>query len=372
MLTVSSGKLLNLLRLADAAGRFKMLAVDQRDSMRAALGKATGREPNDITYEEMATTKELITKTLSPYSTATLVDPIYGLPRAVKVIPRDVSILVASEETGYERAGPGGRERQTRLIDGWTVAKAKRAGTNAVKLLLHYNPDASRDTLVPQQELVRTVGGECLHEDIPFLLELVTYPIEEPSADTPEFAKKRLRHTIESAREFSKGEYFVDLLKLQFPGDLKYVRQFHLGAFDGKDRPAIYDLEEVRAACRELDATAQQPWVILSGGVDIKEFLVNLDLALEAGASGFLCGRAIWKAVVPKYPDLGAMRALLASEAAYNFVRANATAECARPWFAHPCFGGWDHVQMRDGHEHWYKHYGKADSDSPVKNRTPP
>lgn len=370
MLTLTSGKLVNLLRLADAAGRFKMLAVDQRDSMRAALGKATGREPNDITYDDMATTKELVTKMLSPYSTGTLVDPVYGLPRAVKVIPRHVGILVASEETGYERAGAGGRERKARLIDGWSVAKTKRAGANAVKLLIHYNPDASGDVLAHQHRVVRTVGAECLREDIPFLLELVTYPIEEPSGDTPEFAKKRPRHTIESAREFSKGEYLVDLLKLEFPGDLTYSGQFHLGVFDGKDRPAIYDADEVRAFCRELDATAQRPWVILSGGVPIKQFLVNLELAVEAGASGFLCGRAIWKAVVPTYPDLRAMRARLTSEAADNFGRANATAERARPWFAHPCVGGWDHVQLRDGHEQWYKQYGEAYLGSAVEHRT--
>src|SRR2546427_652799 len=82
MAVLSSGKLTNLLRLADASGRFKMLAIDQRDSLRNALGNATRREPKDVTYEDMATTKALITEVLAPYATATLVDPIYGWPRA--------------------------------------------------------------------------------------------------------------------------------------------------------------------------------------------------------------------------------------------------------------------------------------------------
>lgn len=359
MALLSSGKLANLLRLADAGGRFKMLAIDQRDSLRNALGKAAGREPADIAYEDMAATKALITEVLAPYSTATLVDPVYGLPQAMKLIPGDVAILAAAEETGHERTGTSHRERKSRLVDGWSVAKAKRAGINAVKLLVYYNPDASGEVLTHQQHLAQRVGEECAKEDLPFLLELVTYPIEEPSADTPEFARKRPRHTIESGREFSKGHYHVDILKLEFPGDLKYSREFRSGVFDGREREAVYALEEIHRFCREVDAAVQRPWVILSGGVDIKEFLVNLELAVDAGASGFLCGRAIWKDAVPRYPDLDAMRAYLTSEGVYNFVRANASAERARPWYMHPVFAGWDAVRIADEGGQWYRRYGE-------------
>src|SRR3972149_6690101 len=259
MTALSSGKLVNLVRLADAAGRFKMLAIDQRDSLRKALGNATGRAADQVTYDDMAATKTLITEVLSPYATATLVDPVYGLPRAVNVIPGDVGLLAATEETGYDRGGPAGKERKSRLIDGWSVAKAKRAGANAVKLLIYYNPEASSEVRAHQQQLVRRVGEDCVREDIPFLLELVTYPLAEPSADTP---------------------------KLEFPGDLKYAREFCAGAFDGKERPAVYDVAQVKGFCRELNEVSRRPWVILSGGVDIKEFLANLELALDAGASG--------------------------------------------------------------------------------------
>jgi len=356
MTGIPSGKLLNLLRLADRAGRFKMLAIDQRDSLRASLAKATTREPKQVTYEEMATAKGVITEVLSPHSTATLVDPIYGWPQAVKLIPADVGILVANEDS-YEPAGSGGKQRKARSIDGWSVAKAKRSGANAVKLLVYYTPEASAEVVAHQQRFARTVGEECVREDIPFLLELVTYPIAEASADTPEFARKRPVHTLASAREFSKDSYHVDILKLEFPGDLKYTRQFCQGAFDGKDRPAVYDVEQVQTFCQELNTTAQRPWVILSGGVAIKEFLVTLELAVAAGASGFLCGRAIWKDVIPKYPNVDTMRAFLADEGAYNFARANAAAQRARPWFTHPHYGDWEDVQLTGAGERWYQDY---------------
>jgi tagatose 1,6-diphosphate aldolase len=361
MTTMSMGKLVNLRRLADGAGRFKMLAIDQRDSLRKALGQALGRESAQVTYEDMAATKTLITDVLAPCSTATLVDPVYGLPRAVRVIPGTVGVLVATEETGYEKTGPGGRERKSRLVEGWSVAKAKRAGANAVKLLIYYNPEASAEVLAHQQGVVRQVGEACRREDIPFLLELVTYPIAEPAADTPEFARRRPEHTVESAREFSRDDYQVDILKLEFPGDLKYAREFCAGAFDGKERPAVYDLDQVRQFCRRLDQASRRPWVILSGGVDIKEFLANLELAVEAGASGFLCGRAIWKDVVPRYPDLEGMRAFLRTEGTYNFLRANATAERARPWFDHPSIGGWERVRIPEKDESWYRQYAETE-----------
>jgi tagatose 1,6-diphosphate aldolase len=144
---------------------------------------------------------------------------------------------------------------------------------------------------------------------------------------------------------------------LEFPGDLKYSRQFCHGAFDGTDRPAVYDVEQVQAFCRELNEAAQRRWVILSGGVAITEFLANLELAAEAGASGFLCGRAIWKDVVPKYPNLDAMRTFLSAEGVYNFSRANVIAQRARPWFAHPRFGEWANVQLVQAGERWYQQY---------------
>jgi len=62
---------------------------------------------------------------------------------------------------------------------------------------------------------------------------------------------------------------------------------------------------------------------------------------------------------VPRYPDLGAMRAYLTSAAAYNFVRANAVVERARPWFAHPSFVGWDEVRLADEGEQWYRRFGE-------------
>ena len=330
---VSEGKWRRLRSLADAEGRFKMMAIDQRGSLSDAIAKTTNRSADQVAGEELAKAKEVITRVLAPYATAVLTDPIYGYPHSCQSIPRGVGLLLAHEETGYERSGTTGKERKTSLIEGWSVEKAQRAGADAVKLLLYYHPDASEEVRRHQQDVVLRLGGECEQASMPFLLELVAYALEEGSTNTDEYARRKPDLVVRSAREFSAPKYKVDVLKLEFPADLKRTREFCGGAFDSQERQAVYQLSEVREFCRQLDVAASMAWVILSAGVGIDEFLVQVELATEAGASGFLCGRAIWKDAVPLYPDVARMEEWLRAEGAYNFARANAYAHRARSWF---------------------------------------
>ncbi len=327
------GKWSRLRSLADDGGRFKIMAVDQRGSLAAAIAKASNRQPQEVSGNELARVKELITRVLAPYATAVLTDPIYGYPHSFQSIPQGVGLLLAYEESGYEKCGPSGLERRTKLIDGWSVQKAQLAAADAVKLLLYYHPDSSSEVRRYQQQLVRRVGEECRAANLPFLLELVSYDLSGSGTDTEDFARQKPGLVIRSAREFSDPAYGVDVLKLEFPADLKRTREFSGGAFDGQTRPAVYALSDVREACARLNEAARLPWVILSAGVGIEEFLIQVELAAEAGASGFLCGRAIWKDAIRFYPDLPAMENWLRTEGAYNFLRANAYAYRARPWF---------------------------------------
>ncbi len=354
---ISAGKWQRLRSLTDEQGRFKMMAIDQRGSLRKALAKVTNKDPKDVAYDEMAQVKALITRHLAPYATAVLTDPEYGYPYSIQHLPPRVGLLLAYEETGYEKAGPTGKERKSKLLESWSVEKAQKAGADAVKLLMYYHPDASDEVKRHQQRIIREVGEECARFDMPFLLELVAYAIEEAGTDTPEYARRKPDLVIRSAAEFSKPEYRVDILKLEFPADLKYTKEFSKGAFDGKERPAVYSLAEVRGFCRQLDEAAGAPWVILSAGVDIEEFLIQVQLATEAGASGFLCGRAIWKDAVSLYPDTAKMEEWLCSQGAYNFVRANAYAERARPWFCHRKFGGPENIELAGRSPNWYVEY---------------
>ena len=78
----SNGKWSRLRSLADREGRFKIMAVDQRGSLSNAIAKATNRIPQEVSGEELARAKEVITRVLAPYATAVLTDPTYGYPHS--------------------------------------------------------------------------------------------------------------------------------------------------------------------------------------------------------------------------------------------------------------------------------------------------
>ena len=80
---------------------------------------------------------------------------------------------------------------------------------------------------------------------------------------------------IDSARQLSR---FCDVYKAEFPGTL------------GHDSD-----KQLRDNLQALNAASERPWVLLSAGVDYPDYYKQVQLALEAGASGVLGGRAFWK-----------------------------------------------------------------------------
>lgn len=361
---MSAGKFRNLRVLSGVDGRFLMMAIDQRGSLKRMLAKSLSVSADAVKFEDLAAVKKSIVKILSPHSTATLTDPVYGYPHCIHYIPRDVGLLLAYEETGYKKEG---QERRSSLIEGWSAEKIKRAGANAVKLLVYYRPDASERTLEHQHALIRQVGDECEQYDLPFVLELVSYPLLEDelpadrnapvTTDSAAFARRKPEIVMKTAQQFSLPEYKADVLKIEFPADLKYTKEYCDGTFDGKKRPALYDLDDVRQFCRKVDEASGLPWVILSAGVQIEEFIEDVRLATEAGASGFLGGRAIWQGCVKFYPDTDAVEQWLSTSGANNFRRLYEASRGATPWFEHKRFGGYPNIELADDGKNWYRNF---------------
>ena len=329
---LTPGKVRRLRRLADADGRFSMLAIDQRGSLSKMIAARTGRAEADVADEEMTAIKRAITETVAPFATAVLTDPLFGYPHTEPVIPASCGVIVAGEVTGYEATNDD--ERLSTLIDGWSVEETARRGADAAKLLLWHHPNASPATHAHQQAIVEEVGAQCAEHEVPFVLEIVTYPVGGIRKGTAEWARTKPALVADGAEVYSDARFGVDLLKLEFPADLKYVEEH-------RDRPfasgeIAYGLDEVRAACEAVDAAAGVPWVILSAGVDPEEFVENVRLVGAAGASGFLCGRAVWKQVVYGFPSEDAMRQRAEAISVPAFERIRAANAGARPWTAHP------------------------------------
>jgi tagatose 1,6-diphosphate aldolase len=321
------GKLRGLARLADESGHFIMLAVDQRPPLIGAIAKARGIAPEAVTFADMVRAKRLLVQALAGEASAVLLDPNFGIPAALDVLPAKRGLIVTLEEHRFQET-PGGRK--SRSIDNWTVEKIRRLGGDAVKVLAWYRPDASAEVIAHQRAYVRTVGVECRRHDIPYVLELLVYPHPAGGAHPVEYREapdKRAELVIESVREFARPEYGVDLFKLETP-----VPSAALPEPDGG--PASAEAGRAFATIGEICCQAGIPWVLLSGGIALDHFARVLSYAYQAGAQGFLAGRTIWlDPILSSFPDEAAVLAKLESTSLQRLhALAKLTREKARPW----------------------------------------
>jgi tagatose 1,6-diphosphate aldolase len=270
--SLSLGKIRGLQELANESGLFTITALDHRGSLRRALNP---EDPQAVSYTQMLEYKLKLLRALGPHSSAILIDPIFGAAAALShgAIAGKQGFLVSLEATGYDDQDG---DRLTSAAAGWSVDKIKRMGASAVKILLYYNPGSS--TASHQEEFLKQAADDCRRNDIPLLVEPMTYSIPDgPKKGSEEFARLKPEMVIETARRLCPMG--MDVLKAEFPDDPNHEND-----------------ESVMAAnCRELTEAAGIPWVLLSAGVGYDTFQIQTRIACENGASGFLAGRAIWQ-----------------------------------------------------------------------------
>lgn len=269
---ISIGKLRGLQQLADSRGIMIMCAIDHRGTLKRALGE---KNADAVSYQDMVDFKLDLCQAVAPFVSATLLDPEYGAGQAVAAaaLPGSKGLLVSMERSGY---GGSGAARITEVLPGWSVKKAKRMGASAVKLLIYFRPDL-KDIASKQLDLVAKLADQCIEEDIAFLVEPVSYPVEKGEASSKTYAEMKPGLVIETARQITALP--IDVLKAEFPADMKFEQD------EGK----------LLGLCRELNQASRLPWVLLSAGVDFDSFKKQVEVACKAGASGFLAGRALWQ-----------------------------------------------------------------------------
>ena len=323
MTKLSAGKLWGMRRLADAGGRWKMIAIDQRTPLMQPIAKLRGTA--DAPHEDLAAVKVAVTRHLAPHASAMLLDPNFAYPQAIGEMPATAGLCVSLEHHVTDESALG---RKSCVIPAWSVQKIRRIGGDAVKLLVWYRPDADAAINRHQQDLVRRIGAECRAHDIVLLLELLIYPL---TSDAPGFLDaNRTRLVVDSMRDFADPAYGVDIYKLEPPAALNQVPD-----------PQGPDALAVQRAYDQLSAATTRPWVLLSAGAGAADFQRSLTYAYRAGASGYLCGRAIWHAAFERFPDIAAMEAVLAqSSVRYVQVINDLTDRMATPWQKHPAWQG--------------------------------
>ena len=320
--------------LSTEKGIVAALAMDQRKSLRCLMAEAVGVSMEQVPEERLITFKSAVSELLTPHASAILLDPDYGLNAASRRVPGS-GLLLAYELDGYENPRP---HRMIALMPRLTVRRLRDMGADGIKILLHYAPDDLPEVNDEKHALIERIGAECAALEMPFFFEPIVYESAAPNANTVdlerqalEYARRKPELVMTTMREFSRPEYHVDVLKVEFPVVARFVKgsNTNRGAF-------AYTMQEALAFYRAADSAAGCPYIYLSAGVPTTEFRESLRLAGEAGTrfSGVLCGRATWQEAIPVYMREGEkpLRHWLETSGAENLQTLNQLLERAVPW----------------------------------------
>ncbi len=255
---------LTLDAIANRDGRLAVLAMDQRATLRRML-VAAGKPSADA---DLSAFKVDVVRALAPLATGVLLDPDFGVGpvRAAGALPTRVGLLVAAEPVAKEKWND---EIRTTVDPERGAGYVLGHGGDVLKFLVQWRPGRPAATGEPdlaEEALSATaqVVADCARAGVPSVIEplIARLPGEEPL--TPDRAGPIV---IESAIRMAALR--PDLLKLEWPGSA-----------DG---------------CRQVsEALGHVPWALLSAGVGSEEFQERVEIALDAGAVGFIAGRAIW------------------------------------------------------------------------------
>jgi tagatose 1,6-diphosphate aldolase len=314
-LGLTPGKLRGLQRISNPNGTLTMVAFDQNSSMidlaqKALKAKGQDREP---TFEEVVEAKLDLMRTMSPAASGTLIDAYYGAwpGIATGAMPPDKGLIVRIEKSGAPKNKQGGTLGE--IEAGMSVEKLKLMGVDVVKLLAQYEP-GELSSAEHQFAFVQKIYEDCKKYDILMLLEPTCFPYGGEKKADAAFLDRKAETVIESARQLSR---WCDVYKAEFPGTLGHESE-----------------DQLRDNLQALDAASERPWVLLSAGVDYDDYVVQVKMAMEAGASGILGGRAFWKEYFQQ--DGAEARTRFAAEVGAQRIAAvdRIVREHGTPWYA--------------------------------------
>lgn len=248
-------------RLRRARGGFTMVALDQRESLRAMLGH--DRQP--VSDAALTRFKQAAATALSPHASAVLLDRPYGLTNRAPPRLADGCALVLAADAFVQR--PGEPVQDSDVDPEVTPALVKATGADALKLLVIWRPG---DAKARRAATVARFKDLCEAAGVPGIVEGVV----RPPGDHWRSDDERDAAILAAAAEF--GAHRPDLYKAEVPSR-------------GKG-----DLARITQRCARITDVLDCPWVVLSTGVTPDDFPAAVEAACRGGADGFLAGRAIW------------------------------------------------------------------------------
>jgi sulfofructosephosphate aldolase len=256
---------IDLSSIARPSGALAMVAMDQRESLRAMFDAAGRGRPSD---DVLVRFKLDVAETLGPLASGFLIDRHYGWEAVRDTVPAGTGLILAADALTQADGGP---VEETDLDD-VVLSELDLAGVSALKLLVIWRRDERRGQRV---RLVERFVAEAAARGVLSVLEPVVRATPAELDDRSWDMDVAIR---EAARELSVlGQ---SLYKVQVP-------------LAGTGSP-----NEQFQASIDLNEAITGPWVVLSQGVERDAFLPAVEAACRAGASGFLAGRALWSDVV--------------------------------------------------------------------------
>lgn len=260
----------NFKALTRPSGAFAMLAIDQRESMRAMFAQT---QKTLVSDRQITDFKLAALRALTPLASGVLIDRQFAWRAAIdqQVVAPGCGLIAAADEFI-----PSDDEivSEVRLDEAVDPRAVKSDGAVALKLLVLWRPDESAQA---RQRMVQDFVTRCRQAGLVSIIEPVS---RKPRDGRP----WNLNDGIQAAAE-ELGDLGADLYKAEVPLHGK-----------GGERA-------VREASARLTRTIRSPWVVLSSGVTPDDFPQAVEWACREGASGFLAGRAVWRNVIGS-PDI--------------------------------------------------------------------
>ncbi|WP_308282667.1 hypothetical protein [Pseudonocardia nigra] len=247
------------------SGGYAMLAVDQREAMRAMFAEHQAEPVGD---EQVMAFKLAATRILTPYASAVLVDRQFAFDRVVEesAVAPGCGLIAAADHFISAHGELVGEVEIDRAVD---PLRVRQQGAVAMKLLVLYRPDGgAQQRIAMVEEFVERCRGAGL------------LSIVEPVSRAPLGGGGWDWDAGVLAAAEELGSRGADLYKAEVP-------------LRGQGDP-----EEIRRRCAQITAAVDSPWVVLSSGVLQDVFPSAVELACSAGASGFLAGRAVWASCI--------------------------------------------------------------------------
>ncbi len=259
--------------IARPSGAFAMVAMDQRESLRAMFAE---RMPGHVPLERRVAFKVAVARILSPHASAMLVDAEEGLDPILEAGALDPScgLIIAADALVQPIDGAVDDTGLDETVD--LVAAAER-GAVAAKLLVIWKPDRSPEV---RADLIGRFLERSRSAGLPGIVEGVVRP---PAGGEAAGWSDREDALLEATAEL--GALRPDLYKAQVP-------------FAGRGDP-----EAMVERSRRMTDVLPCPWVVLSAGVALEDFPAGVEAACRGGASGFLAGRAVWRDALGPDPE---------------------------------------------------------------------